>query len=298
MNEGTANSHLLGSFIETAFEGLCGRVFCMELSILYEDENIVAIDKPSGMMTHPDGRQQSQNALEAQETASDWFARRYPGSKEVGETQKLQDGSLIMRPGVVHRLDRETSGVLVFAKTQEAHEFLKNIFKEREAHKTYLAFVYGVPKERSDSIDFAIGRSRKDFRLRSAQPKAKGMMREALTRYVIVGDIGTHALLKVMPETGRTHQIRVHLKAIHHPVVCDPLYAPNHPCDLGFNRLGLHAYQLDLPLLPAVLPMAQNDKENREAGTLERITITAPVPHDLEPALNKFVEAADIMRAR
>ena len=152
----------------------------------------------------------------------------------------------------MHRLDKGTSGVLVFAKTPEAYEFLKNAFHEREVKKTYLAFTYGVPKERKGTIDFSIGRSRKDFRLRSAQPKARGTLRDALTRYEVAGEDqgGKHALMKVMPETGRTHQIRVHLKAIHHPIVCDPLYAPNHPCDLaglGADSAFMHT-QLDLPM--------------------------------------------------
>ncbi|MDB5189149.1 MAG: Pseudouridine synthase [Parcubacteria group bacterium] len=236
----------------------------MEIPILYEDDAIVAINKPSGMMTHPDGKT-------TDETASDWFAAHYPDSREVGETQRLQDGTEIRRPGIVHRLDRETSGVLVFAKTDEAHALLKNAFQTREAHKTYLAFVYGSIKEKKGIIDFPIGRSTQDFRLRSAQPKAKGLLREALTRWETIGDIGTHTLLKAMPETGRTHQIRVHLKAIHHPVVCDPLYAPNKPADLGFNRLGLHAYQLEVAL--------------PTGGTK---VITAPVPADLHAALARF----------
>lgn len=236
----------------------------MDFPILYEDADIVAIAKPAGVMTHPDGHS-------SEETVSDWFAKRYPASAAVGEMQRLTDGTEIARPGVVHRLDRETSGVLVLAKTPDAHAQLKAVFQEREAKKTYLAFVYGVPKERKGIIEFAIGRSRKDFRLRSAQPKAKGTLREAVTRYEVVSDIGTHSLLRVMPETGRTHQIRVHLKAIHHPVVGDPLYAPNQKSDLGFNRLGLHAYLLDIPLLSG-----------------ERLTITAPLPDDLKGALARF----------
>ncbi len=236
----------------------------MDLPILYEDVDIVAVNKPAGVMTHPDGRS-------SEETASDWFAAHYPESATVGETQRLQDGTEITRPGVMHRLDRETSGVLVFAKTPEAHTYLKEAFQERQVHKTYLAFVYGVPKDRKGIIDFPIGRSTQDFRLRSAQPKAKGILREALTRWEIISDIGTHALMKVMPETGRTHQIRVHLKAIHHPVVGDPLYAPNKPYDLGFNRLGLHAYELDIQL-----PSGENK------------IITAPLPTDLVPAIARF----------
>lgn len=242
----------------------------MELPILYEDADIVAVDKPIGVMTHPDGHSQD-------ETVSDWFAQKYPASKEVGETQRLQDGTEIMRPGIVHRLDRDTSGVLVLAKTPEAHTFLKEAFQEHTVHKTYLAFVYGVLKEESGVINLPIGRSSKDFRLRSAQRGSRGLRREAITRYEVVGSTGTHSLLKAMPETGRTHQIRVHLKAIHHPIVCDSLYAPNHPCDLGFNRLGLHAYQLDIPL---------------PSG--ERTVITSPIPEALEAAVAAFPNTEDL----
>lgn len=238
----------------------------MEPEILYEDGDLVAIMKPSSMITHGDG-------VTKEASASDWFVRAYPQSAGVGETQRLPDGTEIARPGVVHRLDRDTSGVLVLAKTPEAHARLKAAFAGREAKKTYLAFVYGVPKEPRGTIEFSIGRSRKDFRLRSAQPKAKGTMREAITRYRTLGDIGTHSLVELSPLTGRTHQIRVHLKAIHHPVVCDPLYAPGKPCDLGIPRLGLHAYALGLPGIPRIV---------------------APVPEDLLPALERFGGAAAI----
>jgi 23S rRNA pseudouridine1911/1915/1917 synthase len=238
----------------------------MEPPILYEDADVVIIDKPSGIMTHADGRSDAK-------TVSDWFAARYPDAKAVGETQRLTNGTEVMRSGIVHRLDRETSGALVLAKTPEAHALLKKAFQDRDAKKTYLAFVYGVPKEKKGTIDFSIGRSRKDFRLRSAQPKAKGTLREAVTRYEVMGEDAnrTHALVYCYPETGRTHQIRVHLKAIHHPVVCDPLYAPGRPCDLGFLRLGLHALRLDIPL---------------PSGG--RIQVEAPLPPDLSAVAALF----------
>lgn len=238
----------------------------MNPTILYEDDEIVAIAKEAGMMTHPDGHT-------TDETLSDWFARAYPASATVGETQRLKDGTEIARPGVVHRLDRDTSGVLIFVKTEEAHARLKEAFKSRQAKKTYLALVYGELKEEKGIIDFAIGRSNKDFRLRSAQPKAKGQLRDALTRYQVIDSIGSHSLVKMMPETGRTHQIRVHLKAIHHPIVCDPLYATGRPCDLGLVRLGLHAYSLEVPLLSG------------------RTLITAPIPADMKEAVALFPEA-------
>jgi 23S rRNA pseudouridine1911/1915/1917 synthase len=226
----------------------------MDLPILYEDADVVAVAKPARLITHSDGRTK-------EETAEDWFKAKYPEAEGAG---------------YVHRLDRDTSGVLVFAKNAVAYEFLRKAFHNRDVHKTYLALTYGAPKEKTGVIDFDIGRSRQDFRLRSAQPKAKGTLRDALTRYEVVGESGEYALLKLNPETGRTHQIRVHLKAIHHPIICDPLYAPNHKPALDINRLGLHAYSLDLPL---------------PSGT--RTIITAPVPLDLAPAFKAFGSAGE-----
>lgn len=229
----------------------------MDLPILYEDADIVAVDKPAGVLTHADEKFEGENT-------EDWFKEKYP--------------DIHLERAYAHRLDRGTSGVLVFAKNQAALTFLKDAFQKRNVKKTYLAFVYGALKEKKGVINFDIGRSRKDFRLRSAQPKARGTLRDAVTRYEVVGEDGPpdgeaskHTLLKVMPETGRTHQIRVHLKAIHHPIVGDPLYAPNHPDSLGIKRLGLHAYQIDLPL---------------PSG--ERKIIIAPIPDDLKPAFAKF----------
>ena len=227
----------------------------MELPILYEDQDVVAVAKPAGLITHSDGRTE-------EATAEDWFNERYPEAVALPPETPT---------GYVHRLDRDTSGVLVFAKNPTAYEFLRKAFHDRDVQKTYLAFTYGAPKEKRGVIDFDIGRSRKDFRLRSAQPKAKGHLRDALTRYEVIGETGEYALLKVSPETGRTHQIRVHLKAIHHPIISDPLYAPNHKPALGITRLGLHAYQIDLPL---------------PSGG--RTTVTAPIPNDLAPAFALF----------
>jgi len=222
----------------------------MDVPIVYEDTDIVAVDKPAGMLSCTDERAGG-------ESAETWFKEKYP------EVQ--------LERAYVHRLDRDTSGVLVFAKNQEAYDFLRKAFTNREVKKMYLAIVYGVPREQKGVIDFDIGRSRKDARLRSAQPKARGRLRTAVTRYEVVGTTGEgsekFALLRVYPETGRTHQIRVHLKAIHHPVVGDPLYAPKGVLVFGINRLALHAAEIDLPL---------------PNGTCVRIT--APIPPDLAPA--------------
>ncbi len=235
----------------------------VSLPILYEDADVVAVAKPAGLITHSDGRTQ-------EETAEAWFKARYPEAAALSATERTT--------GYVHRLDRDTSGVLVFAKTPAAYIFLRKAFHDREVKKTYLAFVYGAPVAKRGVIDFDIGRSRRDFRLRSAQPKAKGRLREALTRYEVIGETDDAALLKVNPETGRTHQIRVHLKAIHHPIICDALYAPkNHKSALGITRLGLHAYQIDLPL---------------PSGG--RTTITAPIAADLASAIMHFPAASQM----
>ncbi len=229
----------------------------MDLPILYEDSDIVAINKPAGLITHKDGRTE-------EKSAEDWFTER----------RKVQGISLSDKSGYVHRLDRDTSGVLLFAKNEKAYEFMRKAFHDREVKKTYLAIVFGVLKEKKGTIDFDIGRSRKDFRMRSAQPKAKGKLREALTRYEVVGEYENYALLKVNPETGRTHQIRVHLKAIHHPIVGDTLYAAGHKNTLPISRLCLHAGEIDVPLLSG-----------------ERVTITAPIPEELERTVALFQNA-------
>jgi len=152
-----------------------------------------------------------------------------------------------------------------------AHAFLKHAFQEHQIKKTYLAFVYGILKEDKGIIDYMIGRSRKDFRLRSAQRKAKGTLRDAITRWEKIANTKEHSFVRIMPETGRTHQIRVHFKAIHHPIVCVKLYAPKHDCDLGLSHLGLHAYRIILPL---------------PSG--EEVAVIAPPPEDFMKAVTFF----------
>jgi 23S rRNA pseudouridine1911/1915/1917 synthase len=214
------------------------------IDVLYEDDDVCIINKPAGVMVHSDGRSKD-------ETVVDWFLSRAPEARGVGESSMTPDGIPLERSGVVHRLDRETSGVLILAKNQKAHEVLKAEFHDRRAKKEYRAFVYGSMKERWGTIDRPIGRSAKDFRLRSAQRGAKGTLRDAVTDWELIGQNEHFAYLKMFPKTGRTHQIRVHLKAIGRPVVADYLYAPQNLLEgenLGFDRLALHAYKLSLTI--------------------------------------------------
>ena len=222
----------------------------MTIDIIYEDNDVVVIDKPPGVMVHPAHAQRAggPDGYEKGQTVSDWFLERYREAKDVGEPMALKSGEVIDRPGIVHRLDTETSGVMVLAKNQDTFVHLKAQFHDRHVVKEYRAFVYGKVKEKRGTIDRKIGRSAKDFRLRSAQRGAKGMLRGAVTDWELLGGNDEYSYLKLIPKTGRTHQIRVHAKAINHPVVCDRLYAPNHECALGFDRLALHAHKLTVTL--------------------------------------------------
>lgn len=244
--------------------------------IIFENDDVLVLDKPAGLVVHADGRNN-------EPTLTDWLVAHYPEIKGVGEPMVLSvpesriknkelknqenpkdfPGDLkpntynlqpitIDRPGIVHRLDKETSGVLIVAKNQDAHAFLKEQFQNRTTEKTYLAVVWGNIKEDEGVIDAPIGKSKNDFRKWQAGEKARGTMREAKTEFKVLKRIQENGeyfcLCEVKPKTGRTHQIRVHMKYIHHPLVGDSLYAENRPYALGFSRLALHALSLKIQL--------------------------------------------------
>lgn len=194
----------------------------MEPTVLFEDDVIVVVDKPAGMIVYPDGKH-DYPAL------SHWLEKKY------GEGNYH----------FVHRIDRETSGVLLVAKTAEAHEFLKQQFQDRETKKIYRAFVYGALKEERGIIEKPIGSGRGGRGPRSAT-RPHGTMREAKTAWKRLLNGAGAAYIEAYPETGRTHQIRVHCAAIQHPIVADPLYGPKRPSLLGFKRLALHARALTI----------------------------------------------------
>jgi 23S rRNA pseudouridine1911/1915/1917 synthase len=236
----------------------------VNIDILYEDKNYVAINKPAGLVVHADGRTK-------EKTVADWILEKYPEIKGVGEPLRLSDETIVDRPGIVHRI----------AKNQKAFEALKLQFQNRETEKTYYAFVYGVirlPHGREEEIiDRPIARSKKDFRLWSAQRGARGEAREAITEYKVLEttqeltvDKG-FSYLELKPKTGRTHQIRVHLKAINHPVIHDALYAPKRGPALGFKRLALHARSIIFTNM-----------------TGKKVTVEAPFPEDFKVALTQI----------
>jgi len=205
--------------------------------IIYEDENILCISKPAGLAVHEDGRTEEY-------VLTDWVRETYPHMVGVGEDMRLQNGTIIDRPGVVHRIDRDTSGILLLAKDQDTFLFLKEQFKGRKMQKTYCAFVWGEVKEPHGTVSKPIGRSKKDFRLWTTGPTAGGTLREAVTRWTTLWSGGAFSYVSLEPKTGRTHQLRVHMKSVGHPIVCDARYAPKKGEALGFKRLALHAHSI------------------------------------------------------
>lgn len=216
----------------------------MKIKVLYEDSNILAIDKPSGISVHPSAVLGAvEKGEEKQKFITDWVLKNYPKMKNVGEPLEK-----IKRPGIVHRLDRETSGVILLAKNQKAFEFLKSQFMDRTITKTYYAIVSGFVKNDRGIINKPIGRSPKDFRRHLAGRGARGEMREAITEYKVLKRFEAQSkftYLEIKPKTGRTHQIRVHMKFLNHPIVCDSLYNPDAPCPKGIKRLALHAKSIE-----------------------------------------------------
>lgn len=218
-----------------------------EPKIIFEDDNVLAVDKPSGLSVHGEGRDPSGTLVA-------WFLARVPSALGVGEP-RIQNDEEIERSGIVHRLDKDTSGVMILAKNQEAFDYLKEQFKARAVKKEYRALVYGQMKERWGTINRSIGRSAKDWRRRSADRGARGTLREAVTAWQCLksGEYEGEpfSTLKLEPKTGRMHQLRVHLKAISRPIVGDTLYAADKIAssnNLGLDRLALHAHTLTLNL--------------------------------------------------
>jgi len=220
-------SHRLdhGSVVEVALPDAAGGLEpeAVTVRIVYEDEHLVAVDKPAGVTVHP-GAGASSGTLAAQLL-----------------TLGASGGDDPERPGIVHRLDRDTSGLLVAARSQEAFTALQAAIRARAVERRYLALVRGRPRSRSGRIDAPIGRDRRDPTRRSLDTDEP---RDAVTwfetRELLVG----HSLLDVRLETGRTHQIRVHLAAIDLPVAGDRLYGVKG--DLGLERQFLHAHRLRL----------------------------------------------------
>ena len=218
----------------------------MELRIAYEDEHLLVVDKPAGIVVHP-----------APGHATGTLVHGLVGHAAAG-------GDEPERPGIVHRLDRDTSGLMVVARSAVAHRRLQSLLRRRDLKREYLALVVGRPRSRTGRIEAPIGRDRTNplrHSLDTANP------RDAVTRFDVEELLPRHALLRVWLETGRTHQIRVHLAAIDLPVAGDPTYG--RPAELGLDRQFLHAARLAFP----------------HPITEEPVDVVSPLPADLAAAL-------------
>ncbi|HUJ35538.1 MAG TPA: RluA family pseudouridine synthase [Solirubrobacteraceae bacterium] len=223
-----------------------------EFAVAFEDEHLLVVDKPAGVVVHP-----------ARGHWSGTLAQALEGRAAGGEET--------WRAGIVHRLDRDTSGLLVVAKNDAVHRALKSMLSARRLRREYLALVDGHPSARAGTIDAPIGRHRRDRKLMSIDSDEP---REARTHFEIERLLPATALLRVTLETGRTHQIRVHLAAIGHPVCGDPQYGA--AGQLGLCRQFLHATRLAF--------------EHPMTG--EHVDVSSPLPDDLVAAL-ALAERAD-----
>jgi len=219
----------------------------MELRIAWEDEHLLVVDKPAGLVVHP-----------------------APGHSVGTLANALVDrgaaGGDEHRPGIVHRLDRDTSGLIVVARSEEAHRRLQSLVRRRALERHYVTLVVGRPRSRRGRIEAPIGRDRRDPVRHSLDTESP---REAITHFELVELLARHALLDVRLETGRTHQIRVHLAAIDLPVAGDLVYGRPH--ELGLERQFLHARRLAF----------------RHPFTDEVVETESPLPPDLTAALNQ-----------
>ncbi|HEY8108592.1 MAG TPA: RluA family pseudouridine synthase [Patescibacteria group bacterium] len=216
-----------------------------EPSVLIDEPDFAVVDKPAGLSVHP-------GAGRPDGTLLDWLAANVP------ETGSLE------RHGLVHRLDKDTSGALLVAKTPEAAAALSKQFKDRSVQKTYLALVRGVPAEPAAELDAPIARHHADRKKFAVRPDGK----ESLTAYEVAETPPGYALLEVRPKTGRTHQIRVHLAALGNPIVGDATYGST---ERGPGRQFLHAAKLTF----------------KHPRTGKSVTVSAPLPEDLESFLRE-----------
>ncbi len=218
-----------------------------ELRIAWEDQHLLVVDKPAGVVVHPAPGHSSGTLAEALRAAG-------------------AAGGDASRPGIVHRLDRDTSGLLVVARSDEAYERLQALVRDRALERHYAALVVGRPRSRRGRIEAPIGRDRRDPLRHSLDTDTP---RDAVTHFELRELLPRHALLDVRLETGRTHQIRVHLGAIDLPVAGDPVYGRPH--ELGLDRQFLHAARLAFP----------------HPFTDERVEAESPLPDDLASALRR-----------
>jgi 23S rRNA pseudouridine1911/1915/1917 synthase len=224
------------------------------LEIIYEDEHFLALNKQADLIVHP--------------ARGRWSGTLVNGLVYYGKKWSTVGGD--WRPGILHRLDRNTTGIMLVAKSDEAHWRMARQFENRTIQKTYIAVVHGVPELLGDVIDLPIGRDKYAREKQAVRKEANGG-RPATTKYEVLETFAQYALVKLTPKTGRTHQLRVHMATIGYPMVGDDMYGgrPLIDGDFRFERQALHAKEISF-----VHP-----------GTLKMMTLSAPLPGDMEKLL-------------
>lgn len=236
----------------------------MSIQIIYEDKNFLAINKPAGLLVHSARIAKTKVSDKQESTVVSWLIKNYPEIKKVGDDPEY-------RPGIVHRLDKDTSGVLLVAKNQEYFEYLKNLFQSHKVKKIYNALVYGKLEEKRGIITKPISIKKGSIK---RTVHAGKMTKEAITEYKLLKeyrkDGQIFSFVEVIPRTGRTHQIRIHMSATRHPIVGDLLYGPkSNP--LNLRRQFLHARSIEFITMDGMA-----------------LKLEAELPEDLENVLRVF----------
>lgn len=247
----------------------------MKFPVIYEDKNCIVIDKPDGIVVHPDGRG-------TEFTVSDWMREEYNAFTD-------EEG----RNGIVHRLDRNTTGVLLLAKTSLAFNMFKRQFKAHSTRKVYRAIVEGRIKDDYGMIAMPLARAKSDFRKKTVVDlftgDARGEEREAITRYKVLERVShdgkPYSYVEVYPVTGRTHQIRAHMRAIRHPIVGDDLYGSRSGKHEAVRSM-LHAYSLTINIPDGDVIYDEETGETK-SGSKEMI-FKAPIHKDMQETLAKL----------
>jgi RluA family pseudouridine synthase len=230
-------------------------------AVIFENKYLIALNKPTGLITHSDGRT-------IEPSVAEWVAGHYPVLRGIGEPWVSPQGEVVQMNGVVHRLDRATSGVLLVAKSNEIFTYLRGEFKARRVEKVYRAIVYGHMEKDEGRIVAEIDRTTTVPKRWYAKLCEESNIRAAVTDWNVlsrgVDEAGErYTYVEARPKTGRTHQIRVHFAFVGYPLVSDHLYASDRVPMLGFTRPALHAYSISL-----VLP------------NHEKLSYCAPLPPD------------------
>jgi 23S rRNA pseudouridine1911/1915/1917 synthase len=252
------------TIVEEELEDLTPQAESIPLEVLWEDADIIVVNKPAGMASHVSFGHTSGTLVNAL----------------LGRARELSDVGGLVRPGIVHRLDLDTSGVMVVAKTNRAHRTLAAQFKAREVHKEYRAIVHGAPNPPSGTISAPISRHASDRKRMRTSRDGK----EASSDYRTLERFGKFSFVALRPHSGRTHQLRVHLRSRGHPVLCDGLYGREVEADGGLLRTGRREPGSSPVISRQALHAARLSFRHPSTGTL--VGYEAPLPDDMQGALD------------